>query len=325
MAGSYNRLLWRHPSATPGHSGRTTTPKCTLAPCLTPPPPPSSSPGLPNFSPLPSAGKHTKQFSYDELSALGLSKAIDEVHKLAETAPLVATPKAADADVPAPAGLVERTLKATVARPVPYILRPESLAACMAALWRLISYILYLSAPLVVPLLVWLALAPAAPVRLPKELVDAVPALKDAPLEPPADWRMRAGAVAAVLVLLRAAERAVASRAARRAEAADLAVPPGALDAFYAGSADPGAAGVGAAAGQGADVAAAEDWARVMAEVQVLSSQYDRPAAVRSKEDAVRWLQVVGRDVGLTLSLEAQAGAGAAARALEQVRRVLGA
>lgn len=250
------------------------------------------------------------------MQQMGLSKAIDEYHRLLETGAQVNTPR-----VPGKgrrsSNFVSSILKATVIRPLPTIARPETIIACVGALWSIISFVIYYTAPFIVPVVVWLALAPAAPLQLPTQLTKSYPALtKDSRLlQPPADWKMRAAIVSVVLVALLAAEAAVSARADRRREAAEHAITPERLDSYYSGR---------PMAGSGSNTAASEDWQGVVKEVFNLAQQYeDGPTPVRTRADALAWLDRVAKEVGLTIPREAHHGADSALKAVGQVRKML--
>lgn len=264
---------------------------------------------------------HQRSFSYDQMQQMGLSKAIDEYHRLLQTSPPISSPKKSTPSVASPFGVL---LKTTLIRPLPRILRPEAFITLVAALWRVLTYLVYISAPLTVPLLIWLALAPAAPLRLPAQLTGAFPVLSTIPLQPPADWRIRLVLAAGFFLFLRVAESSVTNRARCRQEAAAHAVTAQQLEAYYAGSQLAGAVLSGASTPQGADVASVEDWQKVVNGVRALSKQYeDVPASVDTVTDAISWLERVSREVNMTLSKEVHDCADAAMKALEEVKEVL--
>jgi hypothetical protein len=264
---------------------------------------------------LQKVASHSRSFSYDQMQQMGLSKAIDEYHRLLETGAQINTPR-----VPGKSGrnsnFFSTLLQATVIRPLPMIFRPETLIACISALWYIASFVIYYSAPITVPLVVWLALAPATPLHVPAQLAKAYPALKDVQFQPPADWKIRCALALAALMALRAAESAVAARSISRRQAAEAAITPERLEAFYSGY---------SMAGTGRNIAtAAQDWQGVVKAVSNLSQVYeDAPRPVETRADALAWLERVAKEVGLTISREAHHGADAALKAVEQVRRML--
>lgn len=268
----------------------------------------------------PELGAHSRSFSYEQMQQLGLSKAIDEYHRLLETGAQINTPRVAGKNRSGSSGFVSSILKATVIRPLPTIARPETIIACVDALWSIVSFLIYFTAPIIVPFVVWLALAPAAPLQIPAFVTKSYPALKNAHFQPPADWGIRAAVVIGALIALRAAEVAVSARALRRRQVAEQAITPERLEACYSGLPMAGSGSTTASA----DIISSQQWQRVIQEVGALSQQYeDAPAPVRSRADALAWLDRVAKEVGLTLSREAHHGAEAAMKAVEQVRRML--
>ena len=156
---------------------------------------------------------------------------------------------------------------------------------------------------MVVPLLIWLALAPAAPLKFPSFLTEAFPILASTTIQPPADWRIRTCVVIAVFLCLRIAELSVTGRARRRQETKAHAVTPQQLEAFYAGISMAGAILSGASTPQGADIASVEDWQEVVNGVRALSKQYeDKTSTVDTVTDAISWLERVSREVNMTIS-----------------------
>ena len=276
---------------------------------------------------LPSSvvGGHSRvrSFSYDEMQSLGLSRAIDEYHKL-----LAVETTSTDAEKPKKNGgsttIISSIVKSTVLRPLPRFLRPEAIAGYIAALWRCTAVVLVHVSPLLIPLCVWFLFG--TPLHLPAQLLKAFSAADTMLLDPPKDWRIRGAIVAAVFVCLRAAEAAVARQKRQRETAAASAVTPQALEALYsgcsiAGTTVTGNAGVGAAGEIG--------WEGVIADVRCLSRQYeDNAAPISDKTGALLWLERVAKDVGLADSFvlcQVEQSPQAAMKSLQEVRQELGA
>lgn len=248
---------------------------------------------------------------------MGLSKAIDEYHRLLETGDQINTPASVPRKNRSNSNFVSSILKATVVRPLPTIARPETIIACFGALWSIISTVIYYSTPIIIPLVVWLALAPAAPLQLPAQLTKAYPALikNSHLLHPPADWKIRAAIVFVVLLALRAAEIAVLARANHRREAAEHAITPERLENLYSGH---------HMSGYGSNTTASQDWQGVVKEVCHLAQQYeDEPSPVSTRSDALAWMDRVASEVGLEIPREAHNSADLALKAVEQVRKLL--
>jgi len=247
---------------------------------------------------------------------MGHSKAIDEYHRLLETGAQINTPRVPGKNRSS-SNFVSSILKATIIRPLPTIARPETIIACAGAFWSIISSVIYYIAPVIVPLVVWVALAPAAPLQLPAQFTKAYPALAKHfyLLHPPADWKVRAAIVFIVLLALRAAEITAVARANRRCEAAEHAITPERLENYYSGR---------PMAGSGSSAAASQDWQGVVKEVFNLAQQYeDGPTPVSTRADALAWLDRVAKEVGLTIPREAHHRADSALKAVEQVRKML--
>jgi hypothetical protein len=252
---------------------------------------------------------HSRSFSYQQMQSMGLSKAIDEYHRLLETGAQINTPR-----IPGKpqSSFLSSTLKATVLRPLPTIARPETLIACVGTLWSLISFLIYFTSTITVPLIVWLALGPSTPIQVPKQLTQAIPALRNAQIQPPADYPVRFGIAFAALVALRAAEVAVSKRAQSRRDAAEAAITPERLESCYAG------------VRMSSSSTPSQDWTGVIKEVLTLSQQYEeKTTPVRTRADALAWLDRVAKEVGLTIPREAQYAPGTALKAVEQVRAML--
>ena len=281
--------------------------------------PPTASHPEPTSPPPPEAkAAHSRSFSYQQMQQMGLSKAIDEYHRLLETGDQINTPRIKGKGRSS-GTFISSILKSTVIRPLPTIVRPETIIAFVGTLWSIISFLIYYTAPIIVPLVVWLALAPSAPLQLPAQITKAYPALKNTQLAPPSDYKTRAAIVCIALVVLRAAEAAVAARALRRRETAESTITPERLEAYYAGSSMAGAGNNNAM-----DIVSSQDWQLVVKEVYNLSKQYeDAPLPVRTRDDALAWLDRVATVVGLTISREAHHGVDAALKAVDQVRRML--
>ena len=273
---------------------------------------------IPQGPPVPKTmGSHSRSFSYEQMQQMGLSKAIDEYHRLLETGAQINTPRIAGYNLSGSSSYVSSILKATVIRPLPTIARPETVIACIGALWSIVSFLIYSTAPITIPFLVWLAFAPATPLQIPAWLTNTYPALKSTNLQPPADLSVRVAAIIVALVALRAAEAAVSARALRRQQASENAITPERLEACYSGRPMAGASASSVDA-------SSQKWQLVIQEVVVLSKQYeDAPMPVCTRADALAWLERVAKEVGFTLPREAYHGAESAMKAVEQVRKML--
>lgn len=130
-------------------------------------------------------------------------------------------------------------LCATALRPVPCFLTPEVLSATAGWAAYILALVLYHTAPITLPLALWLALSSAtggAQLQLPAATIHALPAL-GALRVPHGALPLRAVLAGVLLFLaaLRVAERAVQRAASRRAACAARALRPEQVEAYYAG------------------------------------------------------------------------------------------
>lgn len=149
-------------------------------------------------------------------------------------------------------GSLYTLLCATALRPVPCFLTPEALGAAAGWAAYILALLLYHTAPITLPLALWLALSSAtggAQLQLPAAAIRALPAL-GALRVPHGALPLRAVLAGVLLFLaaLRMAERAVQRAARRRAACAARALRPEQVEAYYAGwelpeSVAPGQAG----------------------------------------------------------------------------------
>lgn len=253
--------------------------------------------------------------SYEELQTLGLGKAVDEYHRLLASAPTGRTSRKPSA--------MGTLLRATVARPLPRVLRPEAIASLLGHLGVALAYLLHYTAIVIVPGALWLLASADAPMRLPAQVQSLHPALQLVEFRAPSDMATRAAAVAALLLAVWLSNAALDARANRAWKDSSSAVSPQWLDKAYANCSLPGSAG-------GQPQVRKEREQAVVGGVRAMLTVYGheggdgRKVGVDSFADAVAQLRRVAAELGRAVPPEAAEDVAVAQQALRQVNRDIG-
>lgn len=241
--------------------------------------------------------------SYDEMQALGLSRAIDEYHKLLNAG---LQNGESHRRKPSPsASVLVGLVNTTIARPLPSVLAPENFIALVTTLWSIIASVLYCSIAIMLPIALWLCLAPPPRILVPSIIFQPRLSLSMVNLDISKGFYARLAALMGYLVVLRVAEATVVSRAVACRNAEHRNLTPQDLEAWYRSMGFDSTRQDGVPIARNTDTEAAWTSASndLINEVRQLAQQYDDVGSpsIMTSADALKWLERVGHDAGVAI------------------------